>query len=247
VTREIPIEEVYDLREDLKFAEGRWLDGSTIPVAPDYPILGIVTYAGPDLDEHGVYTILIWENNEWNVRYIHAGLSAIPVGIQHTLSGATITRWKELSSALPGSGLRAEYYYETSLSGSIAYIRLENLNHAWLTAGPVPGISANTPFSVRWNGYLKVPITDDYRFRVTCDDTLRLYLGDDLYLDALGPSTVRQLVTNVTTLAQGYQPITVEFVNLSGSSSIKLEWEDLSTPGFQTIPVSSLFIPSYVN
>jgi beta-glucosidase len=80
-------------------------------------------------------------------------------------------------------GLTGEYFNNDSLQGAPALVRTdEKIGFHWgegsyTDNGPVDR------FSVRWTGYF-IPLSDDdYKFYVSADDGVRLYLNDDRVID----------------------------------------------------------------
>ena len=90
----------------------------------------------------------------------------------------------EFVTAVGGSrGLKGEYFNNDSLQGEPALARTdEKINFRWGDAsydenGPVDH------FSARWTGYFVPPSEDDYKFYVSADDGVRLYIGDERVID----------------------------------------------------------------
>jgi RHS repeat-associated protein len=77
-------------------------------------------------------------------------------------------------------GLTAEYYNNTSWSGSSAIRRIEtNLNFPWNTGTPAAGVVNNDNFSMRLKGYFIAPKSGNYQFGFTADDYYALYLNNE--------------------------------------------------------------------
>jgi hypothetical protein len=55
----------------------------------------------------------------------------------------------------------------------------------WHQQEPVPGLAPEY-FSVRWTGYLFAPVTGDYKFYLTLDDGMRLWVGNKLLFNEWG-------------------------------------------------------------
>jgi beta-glucosidase len=82
-----------------------------------------------------------------------------------------------------GRGLKAEYFNNEELQGEPALVRSdERVNFHWgegsyADNGPVDH------FSVRWTGYYVSQTEDDYKFYVSADDGVRLYINDERVID----------------------------------------------------------------
>jgi beta-glucosidase len=80
-------------------------------------------------------------------------------------------------------GMKGEYFNNESLQGDPALVRTdEEINFRWgegsyVNNGPVDH------FSARWTGYFVPPSTDDYKFFVSADDGVRLYIDDERVID----------------------------------------------------------------
>jgi len=80
-------------------------------------------------------------------------------------------------------GLKGEYFNNDSLQGEPALVRTdEKVGFRWgegsyVDNGPVDH------FSVRWTGYFVPAAEDDYKFYVSADDGVRLYLNDERVID----------------------------------------------------------------
>jgi beta-glucosidase len=108
-----------------------------------------------------------------NVRYV-AGSVALD----------DITHQTEFSLSPGGArGLKGEYFNNDELKGEPALTRNdERIEFRWgegsyAENGPVDH------FSVRWSGYFIPPAEDDYKFYVSADDGVRLYVDDERVID----------------------------------------------------------------
>jgi beta-glucosidase len=86
---------------------------------------------------------------------------------------------------VPGGprGIRGEYFNNDELQGESALVRTdERVDFHWgegsyANDGPVDH------FSVRWEGYYVPKTEDDYKFYVSADDGVRLYINDERVID----------------------------------------------------------------
>lgn len=80
-------------------------------------------------------------------------------------------------------GIRAEYFNNEHLEGDPALARTdERIDFHW-GAGSYSDEGPVDHFSVRWSGYFVPETEDDYKFFVSADDGVRLYLDDALVID----------------------------------------------------------------
>jgi len=84
--------------------------------------------------------------------------------------------FRTLFQISPGGprGFKAEYFNNDQLQGTPALVRTdERIDYE----GPVDH------FSVRWTGYFVPEVEDDYKFYLSADDGVRLYVDDALVID----------------------------------------------------------------
>jgi beta-glucosidase len=88
-----------------------------------------------------------------------------------------------VTSPAGARGLQAEYFNNEELSGQPALVRTDQLidfhwgEGSYVDNGPVDH------FSVRWSGYFVPRSEDDYKFYVSADDGVRLYVNDERVID----------------------------------------------------------------
>lgn len=149
---------------------------------------------------------------------------------------ATIT-----AAAKPvGTGLSAEYFNNTTLSGTPNLTRKDaTVDFGWGAGSPSSVINANQ-FSVRWTGKVLAPTTDTYTFYATADDGMRLYVNGTLLVDNWKDHAT---VTNSGTIAleAGKQyDIRYEYYEACCSAEARLSWSTASISK-QIVPTSALF------
>jgi beta-glucosidase len=134
------------------------------------------------------------------------------------------------SSPLPQSspawtpGLHAEYFANTTLSGSPAFERIDpDINFDWNLAPPAPGLPSEN-YSVRWSGALVPPVDGDYRLGTFCGGGCRLYLDGQLLVDDWTPHGERTITYLVHLQAAHAYPIKFECFHLRWQSTARLVW-----------------------
>ena len=119
------------------------------------------------------------------------------------------------------------YYNNMMLSGTPALTRLDpTINFAWGTGSPAPRRIRADNFSVRWTmtTYLSA---GQYRFMVTADDGVRLYLDGapiiDHWVDQ-GATTYSRTIW----LSQGMHSLTIEYYEHTGLATAKFSFQRIS-------------------
>jgi beta-glucosidase len=88
----------------------------------------------------------------------------------------------ELSLGGP-QGLKGEYFNNDNLQGTPALVRTdERIDFHWGNGSYKDGEPVDH-FSARWTGYFVPPTEDDYKFYVSADDGVRLYIDNTLFID----------------------------------------------------------------
>lgn len=118
-------------------------------------------------------------------------------------------------------GLVAQYWNNTSFSGSPAVTRVEpNIDYNWNTSSPYAGMIAADNFSTRWSGYFVAPYTGTFALGCVGDDSVKIALNTQTVLDTTsgGCYSSPHWGTGVALTAGQAVPITVDYVESSGAA-----------------------------
>jgi beta-glucosidase len=122
------------------------------------------------------------------------------------------------------SGLSAEFFSNTTLSGSPVAVRIDPfIEFEWNNVSPAPNVPAEN-FSVRWSGVLVPPVDGDYRLGASSDGGYRLYLNGKIFIDDWAPHGERALTTLVHLQANHAYPIKLEYFHTAWESAVRLLW-----------------------
>lgn len=127
------------------------------------------------------------------------------------------------------SGLKGEYFTNTTLSGTPALTRDDPaVDFDWGTGSPAGGIPADG-FSARWTGTVTAPATAAYTFAATSDDGSRVYLDGKLIVDNWGDHAAQTVKSTPVPLTAGEpHSLRVEYYENAGGASVSVGW---SAPG----------------
>ncbi len=194
--------------------------------------------------------VRLWVNNQliidqWRERHpttnraeIDLPGGSVPVRMEYydNTGGATAQlSWALVSGGgqpggvpAPGGLWRAEYFNNTGLSGSPVFVRDEGQpNYNWGYGSPVPGVIGNDYFSVRWSRTLEF-IPGRYRFTVTTDDGVRLWVNNQLIVNSWRNQAATPKSAEID-LAGGLVPVRMEYYEADVLAEARLSWQRIGT------------------
>jgi hypothetical protein len=123
---------------------------------------------------------------------------------------------------------RGEYFNNSDLSGSPALVRDDpHIAFDWGYGSPAGNIAADR-FSVRWTQTLDFQ-PGHYRFAVTADDGVRLWINHILVVDAWRDQAATTYSADID-LTGGPVPIKMEYYENTRLAVAELRWELVSSP-----------------
>jgi uncharacterized protein YgiM (DUF1202 family) len=134
-----------------------------------------------------------------------------------------------------GTGWTAQYFNNTTLSGSPVYTETlaSGINANWGTGSPNPLVPVDN-FSARFTS-VQLFSQGTYEFVVSSDDGVRVYIDNVLVLDRF---VGRVLTTDrfQQTLTAGSHSLTVEYVEFIDQAAVQFQWFQISTVGTPVVP-----------
>ncbi len=154
--------------------------------------------------------------------------AAIVLAIDLALAPAVLLAQNDsLRPAQSDPTWRGEYFNNATLSGAPALTRADaDINFRWGTGSPGAGIP-NDRFSVRWTRYVYFPDDGVYRFTLTSDDGARLFLDDQMAIDAWYDHEAKTFVVD-RSLRAGHHLLRLEYYDNVGDAQVQLAWEAVS-------------------
>jgi beta-glucosidase len=122
-----------------------------------------------------------------------------------------------------GHGLQAQYYANTTLSGSPVQTQTDpNIDYNW-TGSPAPNVPA-TNWSVKWTGTLTPPTTGTYTFGLTSDDGSRLLINGTQVIDNWRDQASHTESAQYDLTAGTPVNIEVDYYQAGGDENVTLGW-----------------------
>jgi hypothetical protein len=155
---------------------------------------------------------------------------ALTASILFLLGGSWLVRQAIYPASGSGSGLRAQYYPNTMLGGTVQRQWVES--HVVLKG---TGLSPHRTddYSLRLSGLLFVTLPGYYELGTASDDDSWLYLDGALLVDNHGEHPIQRRMSGVW-LSPGPHLLEVEYVQRKGDASLQLWWRPFwkSAPSF---------------
>lgn len=121
-------------------------------------------------------------------------------------------------------GLQGEYYDGRNFNKKIL-TRIDNqINFDWTGKSPAPGLG-QSEFSVRWTGKLTPPLSGKYLFSAIVDDGIRVWVGNQLVIDAWNLHDNEHFVGTATLTGKQQYDLKVEYFNAIFEGEISLLWQ----------------------
>jgi len=164
---------------------------------------------------------------------------AVPVKMEYyEQAGLAVAQlsWIKVDTP-PVTNWRGEYFVNTTLSGTPTVVRDDPyVNFSWGTGSPAPGIGADR-FSARWTRNLDLA-AGTYRFTMTVDDGGRLWVNNQLLIDAWKEQPATTYTADIY-LPGGAVPVKMEYYEQAGLAVAQLSWAkvDSEPPEPETVIV----------
>ena len=162
--------------------------------------------------------------------------------MNRSLSFGCLLAWAALGpcAAATGSGLTASYFNNRTFTGAVVTRTDATIDFSWPGAPGPTGVGADN-FSVRWEGQVEAPYTENHTFFVTTNDGALLWVDDQLIVGRTAPSSTDGEMAGSIRLEAGRRyNLRLEFIEGTGEAAIRLAWSSASLPR-QVIPTARLY------
>lgn len=158
-----------------------------------------------------------------NTQYL-LGDSVLVAPVLQSVSGSyTVVPSSWLRTPGGATGLTAEYFNNNNLTGSPVLTRTDTtVDFNWGTGGPGGSVPTDN-FSARWTGNITIG-NEDAILALTTDDGVRLYIDNNLVINAWVP---QDSVTNETTVffaKNTTHSIKIEYCEFAGNAVCSFKW-----------------------
>ena len=148
-------------------------------------------------------------------------------------TGLDKTLWK---GSAPGT------WFKDSICSEIDTV----IDEAWTDVSPGCGIAKDF-WNVRWQGQIEALYPELYTFYLTVNDMGRVWINNQLVIDAWLSTSAGKTITGTMALTAGQKvPIKVDFAEKVGEARVKLEWSSASNPR-EVVPQSQLYPQTLIN
>ncbi len=198
-----------------------------------------------DISDRQNHTGWLWDFGDGNTStlrnpshtYLTPGVYDVSLQVT-SADGAVTTNLKRGYVRIAANGLAATYFNDPDLAVP-RFSRIDpNINFTWGFGSPEPSIGTNN-FSIRWTGAIIPAFSESYTFVTTADDGVRLWIDENLIIDAWNLTGVNTRQATLPLVAGRAHSIRLEYKDLLGDASARLEWQSASQPR-QIIPSSRL-------
>jgi hypothetical protein len=122
-----------------------------------------------------------------------------------------------------GTGLFAEYFNDKNLIQLVTSQVDPLVSFGWGTGRPSV-LTHDDDFSVRWTGWVRPLFTGAYTFYVNSDDGAKLWVNDQLIINAWTSGGSEKTSSPIQLTAGGWYMIKLEYYEDTGSAYVHLKW-----------------------
>jgi len=133
------------------------------------------------------------------------------------------------AQAPAGDGLVGQYYDGENFERVMVIRRDATIDFNWAGYPPAPGLPTEH-FSVRWTGWLVPPVSGRYKFHVTVDDGMRLWINERPILNEWRDQPLREFTATVELKAGEAYRLRVDYYQNILDTRARLTWEPPDAP-----------------
>lgn len=146
-------------------------------------------------------------------------------------SDDTITYMAVYENFPLGNGAGLKGYYYDGIPGDPTFYEPykftwidETVDFDWGDGSPAPAQLGNDYWLVRWEGFVEPIFDDQYNFHLVGDDGIRLWVDNDLLIDAWIPQGPTEWTGTISLEAGNVYPVKIEFFEEAGGAVCQFSW-----------------------
>lgn len=232
-TRENPpdgFEGIFKTKKCVDFDDGGELTGFSYSANPAREVAELLMRYGrlPNLPTEFASHIEYWISRiDWQVWALWQSYCATPETVDYT----NIEEFE-------GFGLTAEFYDDASFGTMVHSFVQPIVNLNFVAVPPPSGVTPDN-FSARFEGKVKAKYTENTTFQITHTEGVRLWINDDLVINAWGSSGTHNS-SPIALTADTFFTVKIEWRNTGSSPAISFSWQSDSQPG-EVVPTKYLY------
>jgi hypothetical protein len=158
------------------------------------------------------------------------GAHSVAVEYYEHFGNAQVRLWWEGVASPSYPDWKAEYWSNRDLTDPPALVRNDpKIDFYWGRQAPAYGVPADN-FSARWTRDVEFDAAT-YRFHLVADDGVRLFVDNQLLINAWYDSAAQELAVDQA-LGQGAHRLRVEYYEHTGNARVRLWWEKVAAPSY---------------
>jgi PA14 domain/Domain of unknown function (DUF5011)/Bacterial Ig domain/Secretion system C-terminal sorting domain len=126
--------------------------------------------------------------------------------------------------------ITANYYTGTNFNSFKYAETVSSIGNNWGGGSPNPGVLGNDFYSIRYTSQFTAPVSGVYNFRTLTDDGVRLYVNNQLIINAWGVFPPTNFYGSISLTAGQSVPVSMEYFENGGGAVAYLYY---TTPGTQ--------------
>jgi uncharacterized repeat protein (TIGR03806 family) len=138
-----------------------------------------------------------------------------------------------------GNGLLGTYFDNNDLTSPVLQRVDDKIDFDWGSGSPAGAVDLNT-YSVRWEGEIEAPFSENFTFLTNSDDGVRLWIDNTLIIDQWGTQSLSTHSGTASMTAGQRVPIKLEYLEENAYSLVNLSWSSPSI-SLETVPRRFLY------
>ncbi len=174
--------------------------------------------------------------------YEHAGGALAKLAWSSPTQVQQIIPAAQLSPATGlGSGLTADYFANSTLSGAPAMTRTDyGVNFDWGYTDPVSAAMASRPWAARWVGEIEAPTTDTYTLTTLSSGGVTVSVNNALVINDVAVHNAHAVSCSVPLIGGKRVPITITYEQGGSQAALRLMWAAAAVAA-QIVPTDRLY------